>query len=261
MKMDDSNKRYSTIIVGILVAFISSIFVANLIGFGGYSFNSSNALQLQSAGIPMYEESNNNLIGGNSSRGENNDVHIAQYCEVDGLDTVAGSIEYEDHYIDDPLPLCITPEVVEDWWVVLKVIGGYEPTGGNIEVWQKGVLVTNPCYGGPGTMYLGWVLADPVDVTDQYNTGPCCCIRYYNLSIDPSLCNNWACIDSNQYPPVCDLGCVITDYEEGMTIPDKDVTLKIWTDWQGCGMPCQQFEIIYAHKNCVPGIPNSRIKI
>jgi hypothetical protein len=264
MKMDDSNRRYSRIIAGILVLFVSSIFVANLIGFGGYSINSSNALQLQSAGIPMFEESNNNLFGVNSSRGENNDVHIAQNCEIAGLDTEAGSIEYEDHYIDDPIPLCLTPEEVEDWWMVVKVIGGYELVSGNLEIWQKGSKVYNPCYTGPGAMYLGWDLATAEDVTDQYSgPGACCCIRYYNLSLDPYLCNNWGCIESNQYPPEC-AGCDVIPPQGCGTIPGKDVTLKIWTTWQGCDQECQQFEIIYAHKNYISGIsqlPNKKIFI
>jgi hypothetical protein len=243
MKIDNSNKRDSLIIAGILVFLITSIFVAFIIRFGDYSLNT----EINKNAEEMYSESF--VFKHNSSESETDDVHIAQSCNITGLDTVPGSITIDSYYYDDPLPLCVTPEVVSDWFVLVRSEGGYVPTGGDIEFWQKDQLVWNDCWEDGQTMYLGYGIAVE-DVTDGiYTTDPCCCVRWYNLTIDTS-CNNWACLDSNQYPPVCG-DCEITDFEAGMEIPDKDVDLHIRMDWEGCTMPDQQFEIIYAHKSCV----------
>ncbi len=251
MKIDSSNKSDSLIIAGILVFLITSIFVAFIIRFGDYSLNT----EVNTNPEEVYSE--RFVFKHNSSELETDDVHIAQSCVLEDLDTEPGEITIEDYYYDDPLPLCVTPEVLSDWFVLVKSVGGYVPTGGDIQFWQKGELIWNDCYGNGHQMYLGYGI-DVEDVTDIYGTAPCCCARWYNLTIDTS-CENWACIDSNQYPPVCE-GCTITDFEEGMTIPDKEVDVYIWMDWEGCPMPSQEFEIIYAHKSYVLGVPNSQFK-
>jgi hypothetical protein len=260
MKLDDSNKRYSAIIAGILIISVASIFVANLMGLRGYSIRSSSNLQLESAGIPFCDENSKSGVIEGDSHNRTNDVHIAQWCEVDCIDTEPGKIEVHEVYYDNvPLPLCVTAETVDDWYVIVNVTGGYEFTDGSIEFYQGKTgakeLVWNDCIQG---MYLGYDL-DSMDVTDQYKPPDCteeccCCWKMIKIYVNPS-CNNWACLDSNQMPEICG-DCW---FEVPPVDLDKEVMIKIKTEWEGCPSPDQQFEIIYAHKNCVHGIPNSRI--
>jgi hypothetical protein len=269
MKLDDSNKNYSIIIAGILILSVTSIFVANLMGLGGHSIKSSRNLQLESAGLPFSaENSKSNIIEGNSQNGTN-DVHVAQSCVIEDVPTEPGKLDIiATNYDNIPLPLCVTPETVDDWYVDVNVTGGYEFKEGKIKFYQKDEdgnleLIYNDC--NP-YMYLGYDLKWEF-VTDLYKTEPyemCeCCWDVIRISVDPTTCNNWACIDSSETPVILYEGeecteCSITQFPVDL---DKEVTIKLFTIWEGCPLEDQEFEIIYAHKNCVHRIPNSRIKI
>jgi hypothetical protein len=264
MKIFNSNKSYSMIIAWILVASIASIFVAYVLGVVGHGVYSDHGIQTHGIGFPVQTKNNNRdefslengMLGDNSSISGINDVHVAQSCDVE-VDTQKGKIEIVDENYDNvPLPLCVTPDTVKNWWVVVNATGGYKPLKdcnhriGMIEFWQKnnlGVpeLISN-CYNP--YMKLAYYLkakevtADYVDCDNMYDEC-CCCVTYWNITIDTS-CGNWACIDSNDEPDVP--GCCIVDPPVDL---DKEVTIKINTDWCGCCLQDQQFEIIYAHKS------------
>ena len=135
------------------------------------------------------------------------------------FDTVPGSIEIVDWYIPEIMPLCLTQEELDMWFVDLVVIGGYELVCGYIDVYQKGAYV--------GTIYVDWnVVHDDV----------LCCVDYYYIS----FYGGPICLDSNQYPDVCAPFDLCAPFD---TIPGKEVTFDLYSCWTGCSEPNQNFAI------------------
>jgi hypothetical protein len=143
------------------------------------------------------------------------------------FDTEVGYIEIMDYYYPDVLPLCLTPEEVSTWYVNLYIVGGYELVCGYVDVWQKGEPV--------GTIYMQWYHED----------GARCCEDYWYVTfyLDEPIC-----LDSNQYPEVCDPFNLDAPYD---TIPDKEVYFDIMTCWTGCEQPSQHFTINPIHSQSV----------
>jgi hypothetical protein len=267
MKIDDSNKRYSMIIAGIMVLSIVSIFVAYLSAIGGQNLHFSNGFQILGVGTnPRLTEGSADKHSEDSRN--SNPVPVAQNCTVGPFDTEAGEIEIIDcnfPYIDEygnllPLPLCITNEMAQTWNWTVRVKGGYEPqdTFGywplyGITFWQ------DKNKDGEPELIQGW----NIDWTRTVKCDGCCsCWEWFG---EPAWCGNKVCLDSNQYPTL--IGCSGTycdiQVPDGQTeIPGKEVYMKIDTLWEGCPLDTQQFAIILAHKKDeISLIPNFRIKI
>jgi hypothetical protein len=254
MKIDNSNKSYSMIIAGILVMVVLSIFMAISLGVRGCSIYVQETAKTQYLAVQSQQrnatESNipeNNMI-----------VSLAEKCEQ-SHDTEPGCIVKEHKEIPYDLPLCITQDVIDDWWIMYKVCGGYEPEAKNW-IWKDGrkVIVTNN-YGwivldqtktGEG----GYILITQKEIT--YDSSLPCCCAYVNLSGFVLYCGQDIHLDSNKLPTGCQI------YETGTNFDlDKMVDLDIITNWEGCHLDTQEFRILWAHKDYFTGIPNSRIKI
>ncbi len=126
-------------------------------------------------------------------------------------DTVPGMILYVNDTIDDPLPLCLTNDIVANWTMTFYVYGGYEPWDGVVAVTQKGELV--------GFLYLNW----------HEIPGAMCC---YSWWVAHFILMDDICLDSNQYPYVDSYFWLCCDYND--TIPDKEVNLFFYINWTGC---------------------------
>ena len=152
---------------------------------------------------------------------------VAEECEYGCLDTVPGYVTMIDGYIDYPLPLCLTPEEISDWYYVVEVYGGYHPECGMIEVWQKDELV--------GLIYVDWTF-----LGDE----GCCAPEYWLATF--SLEEGVECIDldSNQYP-IVDENCEVLACSR--TIPGKEVCFSGYSCWAGCTQDSQRFMIISTH--------------
>ena len=134
------------------------------------------------------------------------------------FDTEMGSIEVLDFYLPDVMPLCLTQEELDSWYVNLLVIGGYELICGTVDVYQKGEQV--------GTISMDWYIEH----------GERCCMEYYYIT----FYGNDICLDSNQYPVV---NAPFDLYAPFDTIPGKEVKLDLNTCWTGCLEPDQHFTI------------------
>ncbi len=120
--------------------------------------------------------------------------------------------------IPDPLPLCITNDMLANWYLSVYVYGGYVPTGGYIALSQKGE--------DKGTVYIQWAYD---------GKGECCAYDYWKATFH--LMED-ICLDSDQYPD----GYYLDGY-----IPGKMVDFNWCTDWTGCPEPEQAFTIIHSH--------------
>lgn len=166
--------------------------------------------------------------------GTRSDVTVAEDLVFGPWDTEKGSITAIDTNIDTSiiLPLCyLNVDIADNWWVTYKVVGGYEPINGTVWYFsQKGEIVDNELRPG---MWVGYY------VTWYYlgHSTTNCCTEYWQLTFDTD-CNNWGCLDSNQYPDGAEHNSSFS------TIPGKEVWLNVSTLWSGCSDPDQQFTLI-----------------
>jgi hypothetical protein len=247
MKIDDSNKRYSMIIAGILIVSVASVFLAISLGYGGFKENPNNPFSME-----IYANSGKKTWN-DGSPGNNKSVSVAQECEIIDLDTAQGEIKPNTDYTNIPttLPLCIDDSVVKDWWIAYLVCGDYDVRKISCRYYGK-IELRNDKDGLLGTIYM-----EGVEVTDL----PCCwkLVNFTNFDVDPV---NGFEIPSN-YKPIVDPACNLymhKDYDHSKGL-GKEVDLLIKTWWKGCDQDIQKFRLILAHKNLFLESPTPEIKI
>ena len=153
------------------------------------------------------------------------DVLVLEVGSVCDLDTVAGTLEIIDSNLpSEPLPLTMDQAWLDQWFVMVESVGGYEFIEGLMVIKQKDI----------DNQYIR------IYATDQST------FTHYELKFalcDPSIP---IMIESNHVPTI--IGddswlCVIPDQELA-----KRVDLCFMTTWTGCFKPDQEFLVILAHK-------------
>ena len=167
---------------------------------------------------------------------ENHDVFEAYSIPDIEMDTEKGEITIiDDTHLPKVLPLCITDEWLSQWWVEIKVTGGYDPLDGDID------LSTIKC-GDVGS----------IDIDFKHIRHEPCYADYYNVTFDLPCGAGPIELESNQWPVDADpIVC------GNPTIPGKKVLLEFMTWWQGCGNRDQKFKLILTHKSDVFRVPSS----
>ncbi|MCK4383064.1 MAG: hypothetical protein KAW66_07215 [Candidatus Lokiarchaeota archaeon] len=154
------------------------------------------------------------------------DVPVLEIGSVCDLDTEVGTLEIVSANLPvDPLPLCLTQDWLDQWYVIAESYGGYEFLGGYMVIKQKAlpdqfiqIVKLEEFFNHPYMEYkLGFQLMDP---------------------------DHPIVLESNHVPTIIgDWFCVIPDKEL-----DKRVDLCFVTTWTGCFQPDQEFLVILAHK-------------
>jgi hypothetical protein len=261
MKIDSSNKRYSTIFAGILVILVLSILLAFLIGCGDRNIYNQDKIQATSKGAHFSPD----CYRSGKDAGKNKNVPVAQNFDWLGVDTVRGTMDWSvyldgvDITIDSmDMPLCIIDDPTSNlldstkWYVTVTVTGGYEPKlnyFNYIEFYQKDM--------GWQTIEIYW------DLVPVVSSGPCGCTKTYtgrmSVFIDEILNVD---TDGDQIPDDTDglddgPGIIKFDSNKlpicASNIPSsgdlgKLIDIYLWTHWKGCNGPDQQFEKILIHK-------------
>lgn len=230
MEIDDGSKRYSIIIAGILGFIVLSVFILVFSGAWNINFYAQNNPILLGAGLESNNEVNNENFGDKV-------VPVAQKGRVDCLDTEQGYIKVIDYNFDYPLPLHLSEEELNDWYVTLEVRGGYDPLDGYIDVYQGKE-------GYKGRLWMEW---NYLGLRPSW-------YEFWNVTFKPE---GNIFLDSNVYPEVDKDWFFINKDGE---IPGKDVGFDIWTLWTGCGDEDQRFEIILVQNLCFQN-PQPRIYI
>ncbi|MFX0003406.1 MAG: hypothetical protein ACFE9J_07975 [Candidatus Hermodarchaeota archaeon] len=251
MKLVNSNKRYSSIIAGILVFVLLSIFMAFLIGCWGNAINEQNGFQTSFNGSFITPDC-----------GDINHEPVPKIREWVGLDTATGSLTVDDFTfrdgsnavvvdIDGPapkgeFPLCIGLDQGYYFEIIVDSCGGYHPCmigdlegdggccGHYITLWQDGcfnqyrisldindpnnwVPTTDPSACECGTVWKGTFAVEVCKV--EKKTSPC-------------TWEKWdTCIKLFSNHPPCDMN----------TYWGKWVNVKINSVWCGCNLPSQCF--------------------
>jgi hypothetical protein len=209
---EETIERYSSVTKGILIA---SFFIVFAFGVGaGLGLSVMMGQQPSEIAIPETYD----VLGAQSD------------CCV--MDTEQGTIEYHCGNLPEVLPLCITQADLDSWYVCLKVVGGYEPVCGSIELYQKGAYVA--------TVIIDWW---------NWDSGPCWEYWRADFSLPDGV--DMIKLDSNQWPAGA------TPCVDNPTIPGKEVRLITNTLWKGCDQREQMFTLIQTHKSDVFRVPNS----
>ena len=251
----ETKGSYSNVVIGILVIAILAVFVAFTLGANAFdelsdnSINNGRSINIDPLYSIEFSKSDNSLdtIIKADSRGHIEPVDHTVYNPNHQF-VERGSIQFvTDSFNEDPadLPICMDLDFGEQQWVVLKVLGGYTPCPqdyfgygnyyGLMTLTDKnGNTVYNDCIPG---MFVGWLMNEPVDVSDQYRTGSICdcCYTWYNFTLNPRACNNWVCLDSSY------------QLDEEQVTPCKYYLIEYDTHWCGC-----EFDQLLAHVICVP---------
>lgn len=238
MKIDTTDSRQSKYIVGILVITVFAVCVGILFGFGGNLKNKQNDYNLlnNSLSLNFIEDSSGNIKL----------ETVAQSTALYDLDTEVGSIEGFEEFLPawEVVPLCITDELMEDYWLTVKVFGGYEPYGTWLMEIYQDVKVDN------GRELIG-------EIELVYNKiATECCYDVYKITFD--VVGECIKVDSNHFPDF-PAGWVLTKEVECTPDLNKEVDIEVSTFWYGCGEPYQRFELILFQKIIFPESPNSRM--
>jgi len=248
MKIDDSNKRYSIIIAGILIGLIASIFLVITSGYWGLnkSFNTTYPIDMGSY-VDLDKKAWKDHTSGNIKS-----VSVAEECSLADRDTEKGKIKPYTPFTNIPskLPLCINDSVVANWWIAYYVCGSYKPN--KIDCSYYGFLDLSQT---KATDKGGRVFIRSYDITDV----PCCwkIVNFTGFDVigDFELASNY-------FPDVVPAGCVMTE-----TAPNADhtlgkpVKLDLTTYWKGCDSDYQKFKLILTqYKLCFqnPQLPNGK---
>ncbi|MFX1281400.1 MAG: hypothetical protein ACFFA3_18780 [Promethearchaeota archaeon] len=233
MEIESNNKRYYLIVAGILVFTVLSIFVVLAMGFGDHLMYKMDDKYSINGVFPFLKDD----ISKNTRKIE---IESVPEKGVFGpFDTVPGDMKIFGQYLpEDPLPLKITNEYLDNYWVAVGTYGGYSWISGyimvmqaksNEELWKNTVgfiNITATEIEGPH----GWTV--------------------YNLTF--SIIGDHPIILDSNHPPDSPLGDF---WVMGPNDLDKWVYLKVYTTWEGCPKPEQQFMVILAQISIFPESP------
>jgi hypothetical protein len=263
MEIDNSNKRYSVIIAGILVMVLVSIFVAFALGIGGFKTDFPDYISPSSVGSPYDAE---NEVSKTNILGNNADVSIAQDWEVqaDPLGTTILLVPDTAYYVEcgttywltvlpDWFPLLDDGSIVtipnkieecmweDDYWFTIAIYGCYDV--------EEARLIFEQC----DTLEYTIDLDDVYDITgaiassDSDNIASVMglddlnCWQFYLVEVespdeDMEFCANPDYVD----PPVDSF------YPDVMPpVPYVDITLEVDFETDGCGA---DFTLILSQK-------------
>jgi len=241
MKIDTTDSRQSKYIVGILIITVFAVCVGIAFGYGGNFKVKQDDNYLLNSSFP-------NLI--EDSSGNKQIVTVAQGIDVFDVDTAEGSIMGDAENLPDwsEVPLCIDDALLAEYWLNVKVVGGYKPYGDwyiDLFQYREGADIDKTDKDFIGRINLVW----SIDVVE-------CCYTIYHITFD--VVGDCIHVDSNHFPDFPAGWDLIKDVE---CTPDlnKKVDFKVRTNWYGCGLPEQRFELILSQKIVFPESPNSRM--
>ncbi|MHA2400513.1 MAG: hypothetical protein ACXADU_16690 [Promethearchaeota archaeon] len=234
MEIESNNKRYYLIIAGILVFTVLSIFVVIALGFGGHFMFKLDDTYSNNGVFPL-----NSKDDFSSKTGNIEIVSVPEKGVFGPFDTEPGEMEIFDQNLPtDPIPLKITDEYLDDYWVVVGTYGGYTWVSGYIKVMQA-----------KSDERIWENIVGYIEITATEIEGPHGW-TVYNLTF--SVDDDHPIILDSNHPPDSPLGDFWVKGPEDL---DKWVWLKVHTTWEGCPLPEQQFMVILTQITIFPESP------
>lgn len=239
MKIDDSNKKYSYIITGILIlTAVVAIFGAFTLGVMGFALFSDKGVHPVNTGTPYIVRNNysEQIFSPSLNSGNDEIVLIPQSDQFGPAYVKPGSILLKD--FDHLGDLDVNIEDVSGWSIKAYVTGNYDLINSTVYLSQFVNGIYDNLNGAK--LSITWVETDSVShwpyvcEADEW-TG--------TFSLWPD-CDN-PILPHSSYTP------------DGVKIDDK----KVWFDIDTYAEGCVVFTVILTHKNHISGVPNSRINI
>ena len=227
--LKETNGSYSKFVIGILLITVASIFIASAV-VAETDIDTDN-----NAGIAYLVHNNRENISKISSfddmsLAKKDDLLIQKSTEVGTID-----ITWE---WCNPLPLCITQDVLDSWGNVLiaKIKGGYEPIGGTVDITQGDINMWPWKFEDLPDLEIVWEV-------QPYHSEECYYDYWYGTVKLPDGASPIH-LASNQWPD----GAIPVAWE-GDCIPGKYVNFEFDIKYQGCTEEDQQFWLIMTHKS------------
>ncbi|MFW9820627.1 MAG: hypothetical protein ACFFE5_13540 [Candidatus Thorarchaeota archaeon] len=245
MTLDNSNKRDSEFIAGILVITVISICLACAFGIWDYKVISNNNPLINEVGISLGDGNN---IMENNPQVIPSGVGFLPVNEkiVKKLDTKdEGWLFFDQTGIPTELPLTITQADLDTWSVKVYSYGGYEFVNGHVDLYQKDWEYKGTLNYNVETSYPDTYTMDSTDYS----------VFVYELGI--SLADGEINLDSNYLPKLYDTGWMRVFDGPCPDDLDKEVIFKEKMVWSGCDDEDQQFRVILAYKSMLrsPELP------
>lgn len=227
MKIDEIIRNPYYLVAGILLALISLILVGSALAVGCCSQYPNEMVEQNFSGYPFQAGYDN---PGLKCVKDDLVEFVAQDGCVGCFDTEKGEITVIEYNQPQVLPLCITQNDLDNWYVTVKVTGGYDPIGGSITLKQEKNALKE----------------QTINVVWEYLGHEECYADYWKAHFVLPEGVNSIELESNQWPDGADPLC-----PEYATIPDKEVCVSYDTLWEGCHNVCQRFELIQTQKKIV----------
>jgi len=259
MKLDNSNRRYSNIIAGILVISVASIFLACAFGVWDHKVISND--DPLPNGVVISASSENNIM-------ENN--HLVIHSGVGFLpvhekivkvfDTEdEGWLFFDQSNMPDVFPLTLTQADVDAWDVIVYAYGGYEFVSGYVDLyqsrsWNKREYVGTLIY-DVETVVFDVDLVDPDWISGDADYT----VDVITLNFTIEAASGEINFDSNHLPSLYDSGWMRVYDGPCPDDLDKEVIFKEKMIWSGCWSSDQNFRVILAYK-CMLRSPELPIK-
>ena len=255
MKLDNSNRRHSNIIAGILVISVASIFLTCAFGVWDHKvISNDNPLP---NGVVISASNGNNIMENSYLVIPSGVGFLSKNERIKKVfDTVdEGWLYFDESNIPTSFPLTITQDILDTWSVTVYSYGGYEFVSGYANIKQKGSLV--------GIVNFGVDVIEPNELRAiSIFGGEEYIVDVYTIGF--TLAGNDINLDSNYLPTLYDTYHDADAYF-GDSCPEdlqKEVLFKENMVWSGCDNEEQNFLVILAYKISVcSGVPNSRLKI
>jgi hypothetical protein len=228
MEIADSNKRYSKIIVGVLLITTVAVFVTFTLGVMVQKAFSENGAQPMIGGVPYISSNNNSENKPIENRESDNLVSESEVgCDDVFVKQPTEPGEIEIYVTQDntlPLPLCIDDSDIglfnDIFDITALVCGGYSPqdTDSVLKLYQCGSYI--------GEVVLGWTNLG------HYTGYPCCCWVEWEATIidviDP------ICLTKSTEEPVVSPACMSIVGSSGWPATCKGVSFSLDIKWEGC---------------------------
>ncbi|MFX1258246.1 MAG: hypothetical protein ACFFAN_10325 [Promethearchaeota archaeon] len=267
---DETIRRHSNAVIGILIISLTIIFGLSVLGVWGVE-NTKNGIHEEDDELPFVPEnkSTEDKISKqtsleNNSKNVSSEIHTSEVesseiliaednlsetvismgssdvsvldcmCK-DHIDTVPGSITFDGEcpiLESDPLPLCITQDDLNDCNLTATVVGGYDFLWGKIKIYQNKQEGCGP---------VGCINIELIPINPD---APCCVPKVYDVVL--TLCDGPICLQSNNMPEMGDDWNITPGSPDGKL--DKWVKICVVTKWEGCPLEEQEFLAILAHK-------------
>ena len=240
---NETMSSHSKAVIGILIITLTVMIGLSLLGVAGYVAAKNDIQEDEMSFLPEKKSSEIKSSEGTSdaaTSGSSDESVPEGYKGMYGpFDVMAGELTLVGGNIPDvtdptyQLPLCITQEWLDQWYIDVQATGGYIPEGGMLIIKQ-----------GSGEKESCHIVK--IEANQLLSPASCCVPKTYRFTFK-LVCGRPICLESNNVPDLSGSDFWLCPGSCDGTL-DKEVYFDVITKWSGCHLESQEFLVILAHK-------------